>query len=154
MASIRPGALRAQLVPSLRTTGLLLFPRRWQDVYFPESPSLAMRSGGHAVEVRTVSRARDCRDPSQMHIGFHKDQAPKAMARRTRRRRRYATGRTPWTCSVCQLNYPHWSYVSTALADPKDIDPDGKTDSYFYVCSTCETEVKVLTDNDILIEVT
>ena len=37
LATIRPGALRAQLVPSLRTTGLLLFPRRWQDVYFPES---------------------------------------------------------------------------------------------------------------------
>ena len=31
-----------------------------------------MRSGGQAVQVRTVSHARDCSDPSQMHIGFHK----------------------------------------------------------------------------------
>ena len=30
-----------------------------------------MRSGGQRDQVRTVSRARDCRDPSQMHIGFH-----------------------------------------------------------------------------------
>ena len=30
-----------------------------------------MRSGGQPDQVRPVSRARDCRDPSQMHIGFH-----------------------------------------------------------------------------------
>ena len=40
--------------------------------FLPCLRSLAMRSGGQAVQVRTVSRARDCRDPSQMHIGFHK----------------------------------------------------------------------------------
>ena len=44
MATIRPGALRAQLVPSLRTPGLLLFPRRWQDVYFPEDCSWPKRA--------------------------------------------------------------------------------------------------------------
>ena len=30
-----------------------------------------MRRGGHPAQVRPVSRARDCRDPSQIQIGFH-----------------------------------------------------------------------------------